>query len=179
MSSLEIDSDAQWLSREDLDSARERLPILYVHAVPVRVDHTGAVVAVGVLLRADEDGAIHRELVAGRVLYHERIRDALVRHLEKDLGPMALPQIPPSPMPFTVAEHFPTPGVTAYVDPRQHAVSLAFIVPVTGDCAPQQDALDLAWLTPAEALDPGLQTEMGPGHGPVLRHALVHLGHLA
>lgn len=177
MSSLEVGSQSQWLSREELDNARERLPILYVHAVPVRVDHTGSVTQVGVLLRADQDGTINRELVAGRVLYHERIRDALMRHLEKDLGPMALPQIPSSPMPFTVAEHFPTPGVTAYHDPRQHSVSLAFIVPVTGDCAPQQDAIDLAWLTPHEAFESAVQVEMGPGHGAILKHAMVHLGH--
>ena len=31
-------SDAGWLSREDMDLARERLPILYVAVVPVRVD---------------------------------------------------------------------------------------------------------------------------------------------
>lgn len=177
MSSLEADTSAAWLSREDLDSARERLPILYVHAVPVRVDHTGAVTAVGVLLRASGDGTINRELVAGRVLYHERLRDALLRHLEKDLGPMALPRVPASPVPFTVAEYFPTPGVTPYHDPRQHAVSLAYIVPAAGDCAPQQDALDLAWLTPTEALDSNLQLEMTGGHGVLLRQALAHLGH--
>ena len=177
MSSIEADPTASWLSREELDSARERLPILYVHAVPVRVDHSGTVTDVGLLLRASSDGVINRELVAGRVLYHERIRDALLRHIEKDLGPMALPRVPASPNPFTVAEHFPTPGVTAYVDPRQHAVSLAYIVPVAGDCAPQQDALDLAWLSPHEALDPQLQLEMTGGHGVLLRQAMAHLGH--
>ena len=41
MSPLELDRNESWLSREELDSARERLPILYVHAVPVRVDHRG------------------------------------------------------------------------------------------------------------------------------------------
>lgn len=177
MSSIEADPTAAWLSREDLDSARERLPILYVHVVPVRVDHSGAVTEVGLLLRASGDGRINRELVAGRVLYHERLRDALLRHIEKDLGPMALPRVPASPVPFTVAEHFPTPGITAYHDPRQHSVSLAYIVPVTGDCAPQHDALDLTWLTPEEALDPTLQLEMGGGHGVLLRQAMSHLGH--
>ena len=34
-------SDAGWLSREEMDAARERLPILYVDAVPVRVDDHG------------------------------------------------------------------------------------------------------------------------------------------
>ena len=176
MSPLELERSESWLSREDLDAARGRLPILYVDAVPVRVDERGAVTAVGVLLRASE-GEIKRELVSGRVLYHERVRDALIRHLEKDLGPMALPQLPASPQPFTVAEYFPTPGVTPFHDPRQHAVSLAFVVPVAGDCQPQQDALDLAWLTPQEALAPALLREMDGGHGVLLRQALAHLGH--
>ena len=105
------------------------------------------------------------------MLYHERVRDALLRHLEKDLGPVALPQMPAGPQPFTVAEYLPTPGVTPYHDPRQHAVSLAFVVPVAGDCQPQQDALDLAWITPEEACG-----ERGParddgGHGYLLRQA--------
>ena len=71
----------------------------------------------------------------------------------------------------------PTPGVTPFHDPRQHAVSLAFVVPVAGDCAPQNDALDLSWLTPDQALDPGIQAEMDRGHGVLLRQALAHLGH--
>lgn len=176
MSSIEVERSGAWLSREDLDAARERLPILYVDAVPVRVDERGAVTRVGLLLRAS-GGEINRELVSGRVLYHERVRDALIRHLEKDLGPMALPQVPASPQPFTVAEYFPTPGVTPFHDSRQHAVSLAFVVPVAGDCQPQQDALDLAWLTPEEALAPAVLEEMDGGHGVLLRQALAHLGH--
>jgi ADP-ribose pyrophosphatase YjhB (NUDIX family) len=177
MSPLDLERNESWLSHEELESARGRLPILYVDAVPVRVDDSGAVTLVGLLLRATADGAISRELVSGRVLYHERVRDALVRHLEKDLGPMALPRIPASPQPFTVAEYFPTPGVTSYHDPRQHAVSLAFVVPVAGDCEPRQDALDLAWLTPQEAADLAVTEEMAGGRGALLRQALAHLGH--
>jgi ADP-ribose pyrophosphatase YjhB (NUDIX family) len=173
----ELDRNAAWLSREDLDAARQRVPILYVDAVPVRVDERGVVTAVGLLLRASESGTVDRELVSGRVLHHERIRDALLRHIEKDLGPVALPRIPPSPQPFTVAEYLPTPGVTPFHDPRQHAVSLAFVVPVAGDCAPQQDALDLTWLAPRDALAPAVVAEMSNGHGVLLRQALAHLGH--
>jgi hypothetical protein len=110
-------------------------------------------------------------------MYHELVRDALARHLDKDLGPMALPRLPVSLVPFTVAEYFPTPGVTPYHDPRQHAVSLAFVVPVAGDCEPQQDALDLAWLSLDEAADPSLMQDMSGGHGVLLRQALAHLGH--
>jgi ADP-ribose pyrophosphatase YjhB (NUDIX family) len=174
----EPDRPAGWLSPEAIQQARTTLPLLYVDAVPVRVDESGDVVAVGLLLRVTPEGVMSRALVSGRVMYHERVRDALLRHIEKDLGPVALPQIPASPQPFTVAEYFPTPGVTPYHDPRQHAVSLAYVVPVSGDCRPQQDALDLAWLTPEQAADHQVQLEMTGGQGLLLRQAMAHVGRL-
>lgn len=167
-----------WLSEPELAAARRRLPLVYVDAVPVRVDDSGDVVAVGLLLRVNSVGAMTRSLVSGRVMYHERVRDALVRHLEKDLGAVALPQIPATPQPFTVAEYFPTPGVTPYHDLRQHAVSLAYVVPVAGDCQPQQDALELAWMTPEEACSEQVQVEMTGGQGYLLRQAMAHVGRL-
>ncbi|MEV6205695.1 NUDIX hydrolase family protein [Kitasatospora sp. NPDC051914] len=165
-----------WLAPDELESARARMPILYVEAVPVRVDATGEVTQIGLLLRIGPDGTVSRTVVSGRVMYHERVRDALLRHLEKDLGPVALPQIPPSLQPFTVAEYFPTQGVTSFYDPRQHAVSLAYVVPVAGDCRPRQDALDLVWFTPQEAASPQVQQEMPGGQGILVKRALAHLG---
>ncbi|WP_214413087.1 NUDIX hydrolase family protein [Sphaerisporangium fuscum] len=167
-----------WLAPDELESVRGRMPILYVDAVPVRVDDTGVVTRVGLLLRINPEGTVSRALISGRVLHHERVRDALLRHLEKDLGPVALPNIPPSPQPFTIAEYFPTPGVTPYHDPRQHAVSLAYIVPVAGDCRPRQDALDFAWFTPEEAASPLVQQEMAGGQGVLLKQALAYVGRL-
>jgi hypothetical protein len=61
----DVETTEAWLSREDLDNARDRLPILYVHAIPVRVDDHGVVTHVGLLLRADSIG---QEVVGGRVL---------------------------------------------------------------------------------------------------------------
>jgi ADP-ribose pyrophosphatase YjhB (NUDIX family) len=169
-------SESQWLAPEELDAARQRMPILYIDAIPVRVDMHGTVTSVGLLLRATGEGRITRALVSGRVLYHERVRSALLRHLEKDLGPLALPRIPTSPQPFTIAEYFPTPGVTQYHDPRQHAVSLAYVVPVEGDCAPQQDALELTWFSPIEARQESVLAEMGGGQGVLLQQGLSHVG---
>ena len=176
MTDVTTATDACWLAPEEMDAARERLPILYVDVVPVRVDVQGAVTEIGLLLRAGGDGQIKRALVSGRVLYHERVRAALLRHIEKDLGPLALPRIPPAPQPFTVAEYFPTPGVTPFHDPRQHAVSLAYVVPVEGDCAPQQDALELTWFSPLEARDPIVLAELMHGQSTLLLQALAHLG---
>ena len=170
------DARTGWLSREDLESARERLPLVYVDAFPVRVDERGVVVSVGLLLRAMPDGSISRAPVSGRVMYGERIRDALMRHLEKDLGSMALPRVPAAPQPFTVAEYFPDPAVSGFFDPRQHAVSLAYVVPVSGDCVPSTDALDLQWLTPDEAASDTVALEMTGGQDRLLRLALAHVG---
>jgi len=165
-----------WLAPEELEAARAQMPILYVEAVPVRVDDTGEVTQIGLLLRIGPDGTVSRTLVSGRVMLHERIRDALLRHLEKDLGPVALPQLPVSLQPFTVAEYFPTLGITSFHDPRQHAVSLAYVVPVSGDCRPRQDALDLVWFSPQEAASPLVQQEMPGGQGILLQRALAHVG---
>ena len=176
MTEMTTATDAGWLAPDEMDAARERLPILYVDVVPVRVDEQGTVTSIGLLLRAGSDGQMKRALVSGRVLYHERVRTALLRHVEKDLGPLALPQIPPAPQPFTIAEYFPTPGVTPFHDPRQHAVSLVYVVPVEGDCAPQQDALELAWLTPLEVREPTVLAELAHGQGTLLLRALAHLG---
>jgi hypothetical protein len=167
-----------WLSDVELEQVRMRLPILYVEAVPVRVDGIGQVIDVGVLLRANSVGEMTRTLVSGRVMYGETLREALFRHLEKDLGPMAFPQLPASPVPFSVAEYFPMPGVSPYSDDRQHAVALAYVVPVTGTCQPRQDALELTWMTPAEAASSSVSIEMEGGRGTLLRAALASVGML-
>ncbi|WP_298865953.1 NUDIX hydrolase family protein [Microbacterium sp.] len=170
------DANPAWLTDIELEEARRRLPMLYVEAVPVVTDGSGQVTSIGVLLRSTPLGEITRTLVSGRVRYGETIRDALFRHMENDLGPMAFPLLPVSPTPFTVAEYFPIPGVSAYTDDRQHAVSLVYIVPVTGTCEPRQDALEVTWFSPEEAASDALASEMEGGRGTLIRHALAHLG---
>jgi ADP-ribose pyrophosphatase YjhB (NUDIX family) len=170
------DPNSGWLSDDELANIRRRLPLLYVEAVPVRVDGLGRVTEIGLLLRANSDGEMTRTLVSGRVLFGETLRDALFRHLEKDLGPMAFPLLPASAAPFHVAEYFPLPGLSPFVDERQHAVSLAYVVPVTGTCEPRQDALEVTWLTPDEAVSAAVIDEMEGGRGALLRAALASVG---
>ena len=172
------DTTPTWLSAEDLELARAKLPIVYVDAIPVRVDESGRVIKIGLLLRGRPDGSISRAVISGRVLYGERVRDALLRHIEKDLGSVALPQIPTNPAPFTVAEYFPDPEISGFHDPRQHAVSLVYVVPVKGDCSPSQSALDLVWVTPKEAASNELLSEMTGGQDLLVRLTLAHTGTL-
>ena len=172
------DPESGWLSDQEFDEIRRRLPLIYVEAVPVRVDGLGQVTEVGVLLRVSSSGTMTRTIVSGRVRYGETLRDALFRHLEKDLGPMAFPQLPTSPVPFSVAEYFPFPSVNSFTDERQHAVSLAYVIPVTGTCEPRQDALELTWMTPEEAVSDAVHAEMEGGRGALLRTALASVGRL-
>jgi len=174
----QIETKTGWLDNEMLENIRANGPLVYVDAVPVRVDDLGVVTHIGLLLRIAADGSISRMVVSGRVLYGERVRDALLRHLEKDLGPVALPRIPPEVAPFTVVEYFPDPDVSGFHDPRHHAVSLAFVVPVAGDCQPTQEALDLGWYTPTEIMRNDVRREMTGGQDRLLRLALAHIGQL-
>lgn len=174
----QLDTKNGWLTPDQMETVRANVPLVYVDAVPVRVDTSGTVTHVGLLLRLAADGTISRMVVSGRVLFGERVRDALMRHLEKDLGPMALPQLPPEPTPFTIVEYFPDPEISGYHDPRHHAVSLAFVVPVAGDCQPTQEVLELVWLTPQEASSDSVRREMTGGQDRLLRVALAHVGQL-
>jgi ADP-ribose pyrophosphatase YjhB (NUDIX family) len=173
---IDTETEAGWLSPDQLEQVRAHVPLVYVDAVPVRVDGRGEVTEVGLLLRQAADGTISRMVVTGRVMFGERIRDALLRHLEKDLGPLALPDIPPNPSPFTVVEYFPDRNRSGFHDPRHHAVSLAYVVPVDGDCTPTQEALDLSWFTPVEAVGVGVREQMTGGHDRLIRLALAHCG---
>ena len=178
MSDIDTETDTAWLSPERLAQIRAQVPLVYVDAVPVRVDAGGIVTEVGLLLRAAADGAISRMVVSGRVMFGERVRDALMRHCEKDLGTRAFPRIPVDPAPFTVVEYFPDPDRSGFYDPRHHAVSLAFVVPVDGYCEPTQEALDLAWFTPMEAVSDEVRSQMTSGHDRLVRMALAHVGQL-
>lgn len=166
-----------WLEREDIARARRQVPIAYVEIVPIRVDDLGRVTQVGTLLRVCDDGSIvERTLIAGRVLFHETLREAIARNIAKDLGDLALPMLPQCMQPFTVAEFFPTPGVSEYYDERQHAITLCYAVPIAGDCKPQDETLDVEWVDPRSDNIDTMVDQMVHGHDVIMRKALAWFG---
>lgn len=176
MSRTALGTESNWFDENELAELRRKLPILYIDVVPVKLDALGNVSEVGLLLRVDGAGRIVRSIISGRVLVHESLRDAIVRHVEKDLGPMALPKPPKSMNPITVAEYFPTPGQSLFEDPRQHAVSLVYVVEVEGECSAQNDALELSWIDAEIILNSPVMEELEPAHAILLRRALAHCG---
>jgi hypothetical protein len=55
-------------------------------------------------------------------------------------------------------------------------VALEYVVPVQGECQARQDALELTWMTPEEALSDAVQSEFLGGRGQVVQAALAHVG---
>ena len=102
--------------------------------------------------------------------------EAIVRNVAKDLGDIALPVLPSSLQPFTVAEFFPTPGISDYFDARQHAIALCYVVPIAGDCRPQDETLDVEWVDPNGAMLDTFLGQMGNGYGTIVRQALAWAG---
>ena len=165
-----------WLPSDEINRVRREIPIPYVVVVPVRTDDLGRVAQIGSLLRVTDDGGIERTLIAGRVLYHESLREAVARNVAKDLGDIALPQLPISLQPFTVAEFFPTPGLSDYYDPRQHAIALCYVAPIAGDCKPQDETLDVEWVDPSGDMLDTFVGQMANGYGTIVRQALAWTG---
>lgn len=165
-----------WLPSDEINRMRREIPIPYVVVVPVRTDDLGRVAQIGSLLRVTDDGGIERTLIAGRVLYHESLREAVARNVAKDLGDIALPQLPISLQPFTVAEFFPTPGLSDYYDPRQHTIALCYVAPIAGDCKPQDETLDVEWVDPSGDMLDTFVGQMANGYGTIVRQALAWTG---
>lgn len=176
MARTALDTEGAWFEPDTLADLRRRLPIPYIDVVPVRTDVDGRIAQVCLMLRASGEGRIVRTIVSGRVLVHESLREAIARHVDKDLGSMALPRLPVSPTPFTVAEYFPTPGQSLFHDPRQHAISLAYVVPLDGEVAAQEDTLELGWFDVEELRSGSVLDEVESGKDVIVRRALAHAG---
>ncbi len=165
-----------WLDKTQIDKVRASVPLVYVEVVPVHTDELGRAIQVGTLLRVSDNGSFERTIIAGRVLFHETLREAVARNIAKDLGEIALPILPTSLQPFTVAEFFPTPGVSEFYDPRQHAVALCYVVPISGDCRPQDETLDVEWIDVHDPHLNDLLEQMPSGQGVIIRRALEWMG---
>lgn len=172
---MAFDLDENWLSGDDFDAIRRRMPIVYINLVPIRVDETGQVTQVGLLLTASAEGEIRRSLVTGRVKYRETIREAINRNVDKDLGPVAFARIPATLQPFGVFEYFPDKDGALH-DSRQHAIALGYTIVVSGECQPSQAALDFVWMETPDLSDSFLESEMANGQHHVVKSALSYLG---
>lgn len=164
-----------WLASGEINRMRGEMPIPYVLVVPVRTDDLGRVSQVGSLLRVSDDGSIERTLIAGRVLYHESLREAVARNVAK-FGRYRVASAAGESAAVHRGRVFPTPGLSDYFDSRQHAIALCYVVPIAGDCKPQDETLDVEWVnTNSEILDTFIN-QMSNGYGTIVRQAIAWAG---
>ena len=127
---------------------------------------------IGLLLRADSDGGIGQEVVGGRVLYHEKVRDALLRHIESDLGPWPChespcrPSLSPSP---SSSRHRVSRRSTTLASTPSRSPSLS----PSWATAARRRTPSTFLATPEEAAAIALGPEMSGSHGVLVRQALA------
>ena len=149
------DPNPHWLAADDWRRAQLSLPIACVDVLPVRAAPGGRVTAVGLIFRGTPHQGRRWCLVGGRLFRDETFADAAGRQLRETLGAaVAFDPVAPGRQPDHVAQYFPTARPGGLIDPRQHAVTAVFVVPLTGDAiTPGGEADDFRWFDPA-ALPP-------------------------
>lgn len=161
-----------WLSDKQITWIRHRMPIPYIIVLPVRLDAMSRVERIGLLLHMNSEGNVERSLIAGRVLFHESLREAIMRLISHDMGELTLPTLPVSLEPSTIAEIFPTPGIGDGYDRRQHAIALCYMVPVSGDINPQKDTLDVEWFEPSSIALSDALDQMVQAHASIVKRMI-------
>lgn len=68
-----------------------------------------------------------------------------------------------------MAKFFPTPGLSEYYDPCQHAIVLCYVVPIAGNCKPQDEMLDVEWVDPKSDVMNTSAARTVNDHGRIMR----------
>ena len=144
-----------WLAADQWKWAQDHLPIACVDLLPVRLTASGTVGRVGLIHRDVPHHGRRWCLVGGRLWRDEGFPAAAARQLRETLGPaVAFDPLPPDRQPDHVTQYFTTPRPDGLLDPRQHAVTVVFVVPLLADAvAPAGEAFDFRWF-PAGRLPP-------------------------
>lgn len=133
-----------WLSDEEWEWARARMPVICVDLVPLTASH------VGLILRNTPAGDAWC-LVGGRIRRGEAIGEAAMRHLHETLGSRADIEPVSWASPDVVAQYFTEERPGHPVDPRQHSIALTYRVALHGDVVASGEAMSFAWF-PWDAL---------------------------
>lgn len=78
----------------------------------------------------------------------ESMAEAAARQLLETLGPEVRFEIGPDAQPHFVAQYFTSKRSIGFVDPRQHALTMLFVVPISGSIIPMGEAADFKWFDP-------------------------------
>jgi ADP-ribose pyrophosphatase YjhB (NUDIX family) len=150
------------LSHEDLERARELVPIPCIDVLPWRRGDADRL-EVCLIERADRPGSWN--LVGGRIRHGETISAAVGRHLAETLGERATWRRTDFNQPETIGEYLQTATPGYGFDPRQHAVSFSYTFEMAGEIRLGGEARSHEWFGLENLPD---RREIGYGQGDVV-----------
>jgi ADP-ribose pyrophosphatase YjhB (NUDIX family) len=143
-----------WLDPADWKRAQETMPIPCVDVVPVRLDASGKIEKIGLIFRDTPHQGERWCIVGGRLWRNETLAGAITRQLRETLGPGIGFALDADPQPDYVSQYFPTAREVGGIDPRQHAVTVVYVIPLTGEPVPGGEATDFRWFDPTQLPGP-------------------------
>jgi ADP-ribose pyrophosphatase YjhB (NUDIX family) len=136
-----------WLSDAHWKLIQKSVPIVCVDLLPIRVSRRApySVEAVGLILRDTPHQGQRWCLIGGRMLYRESVQDAISRQITETLGSQTRIRAGRNHHPICIAQYAPRRTKHFSLDPRQHAVSLTYVLELTGRATPQGEAVAYEW----------------------------------
>ena len=137
-----------YVSDELYKTITDSMPIVCVDMIPVR--KVGDEWELGVITRATglEQGKL--ALIGGRIQHNESLNDAILRHLgdSLDISHFSFTQHNSLEKPFHVHQYFHQPSAQSPVgfDPSKHAVALTYLINITEDPSPRDEASAYHWM---------------------------------
>ena len=166
-----IGAGDQWLSDEEYEFIRAKVPILCVDVLLSPNDDPRQV---GLIRRAAPDGDAWC-LIGGRVLRNERLAAAAERHVAATLGTGV--RVDRSTLELgAVIEYFTERGPDGFYDPRKHAVAITYAASCecTGEPEALGEAFEFAWFK----IDQLSEVSFGFGQGDAVARVLKKLGRI-
>lgn len=150
----------------------DTLPIICTDVIPVKKD--GGVNKIGVILRATGPEAGKLAITGGRIKRDQKVSDAISRHLKNDLATSDWKFHPANTeqRPFYVQQYFQNSTYEKGYgyDPTKHAISLTYVIEITGDPIPKNEATKFLWISERE-----LTANTAYNHGEVMKQAFKYL----
>jgi ADP-ribose pyrophosphatase YjhB (NUDIX family) len=134
-----------WLDATDWKRVQDTVPIACCDVVPVRQGENGIVEKIGLIYRNTPHQGMRWCMVGGRMWRNESMAEAITRQLRETLGPAVRFEIDPDRQPDFVVQYFTSRRSVGFLDPRQHAITLAFVVPIEGDITAMGEAKSFQW----------------------------------
>jgi ADP-ribose pyrophosphatase YjhB (NUDIX family) len=135
-----------WLDADDWKWVQDTMPIACCDVVPVQVGSDGrAVERIGLIYRNTPHQGMRWCVVGGRIWRGESLAQAAGRQLRETLGPAIGFEVEADRQPDFVVQYFTTVRPHSLLDPRQHAITSMFVVPIEGMITAMGEAESFRW----------------------------------